>query len=62
MKSHRDIGTDESIEHHSLPGTNMAGKQAPEKDDECTDERSSTDHKHDDARDVPVDKPKSTAD
>jgi len=62
MKSHRDIGTDESIEHHSLPGTNMAGKQAPEKDDECTDERGSSEQKHADERKAPTDKPDSPAD
>jgi hypothetical protein len=38
MKSHRDIGTDEQIEDHSLPGINMAGKKAPGKDGECSDE------------------------
>ncbi len=26
MENHRPESTDEQIEHHSLPGTNMAGK------------------------------------
>jgi len=39
MKSHRRQATDEQIEHHSLPGINMAGKGAPEKDCEPSDER-----------------------
>jgi len=39
MKSHRSQATDEQIEHHSLPGINMAGKGAREKNCEPSDER-----------------------
>jgi hypothetical protein len=28
LENHRPESTDERIEHHSLPGTNMAGKKA----------------------------------
>jgi len=37
MKSHRRQATDEQIEEHSLPGINMAGKGAPDKDCEPSD-------------------------
>jgi hypothetical protein len=39
MKNHRENGSDEQIEEHSLPGTNMAGKKAPEAECEPDDER-----------------------
>jgi len=38
MKNHRHIGTDEQIEHHSLPGINMAGKKAGVKDCEASEQ------------------------
>ena len=44
MKTHRPESTDEKIEHHSLPGTNMAGK-GPGKE-EC-EPRGEQDEKND---------------
>ena len=38
MKNHRHIGTDEQIEKHSLPGINMAGKEAGVKECDCSDQ------------------------
>jgi hypothetical protein len=38
MKNHRNVGTDEQIEHHSLPGINMAGKKAGVKECEASEQ------------------------
>jgi len=44
MKNHRHIGTDEQIEHHSLPGINMAGKQAGVKDCDSSERDDKSEH------------------
>jgi hypothetical protein len=41
VENHRPESTDEQLEQHSLPGTNMAGKKAAD-DCESNDEQSSS--------------------
>jgi len=41
VENHRPGSTDEQLEHHSLPGINMAGKEAVD-ECECKDEEGSS--------------------